>query len=81
MKRMLIAITLACVISGTALAGDMPIVNRSAMGEMPIVNRSAVGEMPTVPGETPGVPGEMPGVDESLVTTALLTLITTLLGR
>lgn len=34
MKRFLIAITLACVLSGTALAGDMPAVGQSpAPGE------------------------------------------------
>lgn len=30
MKRFLIAITLACVLSGTALAGDMPAIDRNA---------------------------------------------------
>ena len=85
MKRMLIALTLACVLSSTALAGDMPGVNPgSAVGQVPAVGSTATGET-----NTPPAPGDMPGVesasnsgtDESLVTTVLLTLITTLLGR
>jgi hypothetical protein len=79
MKRMLIVLTLACVLSSTALAGEMPGVNPG----------SAVGSTSTGETNTPPVPGEMPGVesasysgtDESLVTTVLLTLITTLLSR
>ncbi len=79
MKRTFIAITLACVLCGTALAG-----------ETPGVPRSVVGELPTVPStKTPPVPGEKPGVrsasyrgnGESLITTALLTIISTLIGR
>ena len=33
MKRLLIALTLACVLSGTALAGEMPTVGSSVVGE------------------------------------------------
>ena len=84
MKRMLIALTLACVLSSTALAGEMPGVNPgSAVGQVPPVRSTSTTET-----DTPPVPGEMPGVesasysgtDDSLVTTVLLTLITTLLG-
>jgi hypothetical protein len=32
MKRLLMAITLACVLSGTALAGDMPTVGPAPSG-------------------------------------------------
>lgn len=83
MKRLLAAFLLACVLTVTALAGDMPGGGKSAPGDMPGVNpgSAVVGEMPTVDGEVSGVPGDMPTVGESLVTTALLTLITTLLGR
>jgi hypothetical protein len=79
MKRLLLAISLASVLSGTALAGEMPGVGASVTGEVP-TNGS-----PSVP---PPVPGEMPGVgsatssetESSLVTTVLLTIIT-LIGR
>lgn len=78
MKRMLIAVTLACVISGTALAGEMPGVPGSVVGS------TSTGET-----STPPVPGEMPGIgsatssgtDSGLVTTLLLTIITSLIGR
>jgi len=78
MKRLLIAMTLACVLSGTALAGDMPGVNHaSATGDIPIVGTTGGVTEVTAP-----VAGDMPGVnpDAGLVTTVLLTIIT-LLGR
>lgn len=87
MKRILIAVTLACVLSGNALAGEMPTVPGSAVGDMPGVGSTSKRETdtPPVPGEMPGVPGaesaSYSGTDESLVTTVLLTLVTTLLGR
>jgi hypothetical protein len=86
MKRLLIAIALACVLSGTALAGEMPGVPGpgSVVGEAPTVPSTSPGETqtPPVPGEVPGVPSASSnGMDESLVTTALLTLLTALLGR
>jgi hypothetical protein len=78
MKRLLLAFTLACVLSGTALAGEMPGVGASVTGEVPSVSS------PTVP--PPPAPGEMPGVGStatsgtgsSLVTNVLLTIITLL---
>lgn len=84
MRRMLIAVTLACVLSSTALAGEMPTVPRSAVGQSSTVCSTATGET-----NTPPAPGEMPGVgsapcsqsDGSLVRIVLLTLITTLIGR
>ncbi|HEU4713938.1 MAG TPA: hypothetical protein VFS76_20395 [Pyrinomonadaceae bacterium] len=82
MKRMLIAITLACVISGTAMAGEMPGVDLRVVGEMPTVPSTGEANTPPVPGDMPGVDSvSYSGTDESLVTTVLLTLITTLLGR
>jgi hypothetical protein len=85
MKRMFIALTLACVLSGTALAGDMPGVNPgSAVGQAPTVGSTSTGETnsPPVPGDMPGVESAtFSGTDESLVTTVLLTIITTLIGR
>ena len=86
MKRLLIAFTLACVLTGTALAGEMPGVGSSVVGNMPTNGSTSTGET-----SSPPVPGEMPGVgsasssttntDPSLVTTVLLTIITTLIGR
>ncbi len=84
MKRLLIALTLACVLSGTALAGEMPTVGSSVVGEMPTVGATSTGETnsPPVPGEMPGVGSATSGTtDPSLVTAVLLTLITTLIGR
>ena len=78
MKRLLGALALACVISGAAVAGEMPGVNSGS------VTGSAAGSTST----TATAPGEMPGVnsaicsetDASLVTTVLLTILT-LIGR
>lgn len=83
MKRMLIAFTLACVLSGTALAGEVPGVPGSVVGDVPGVPSTSTGETntPPVPGDMPGVESGYSGTDESLVTTVLLTFITTLLGR
>lgn len=82
MKRLLITITLTCVLSGTALAGDMPGVNQaSATGQV-----QTVGTTGGVTGVTAPVAGDMPGVsaattnEPGLLTTVLLTIIT-LLGR
>ena len=85
MKRLLLAITLASVLSGTALAGEMPGVGSSVVGGVPTTGSTSPGET-----QTPPVPGEMPGVgsatssttntNPSLVTTVLLTIIA-LLGR
>lgn len=80
MKRLLIAMTLACVLASTALAGEMPGVTPKSVSD----------EVPTVGPTIPPVPncGEMPGVDPasatttevSIMTNALLTILT-LLGR
>ena len=81
MRRVLLAITLASVFSGTALAGEMPGVGASATGQVPTVSSTA----PKVPSPTEG---EMPSLgsatlkatESSLVRTVLLTIIT-LIGR
>ena len=85
MKRLLLAITLASVLSGTALAGDMPGVGASVPGGVPTVgSTSTTGEGPIVP--PPPAPGETPEVGSgtlsgsSLVTTVLLTMLN-LFGR
>ena len=84
MKRLLIVTTLACVLSSTALAGEMPGVNHASVTScVPTVGATGEASMVCAP-----VAGDMPGVnsassndtDLGLVTTALLTIIT-LLGR
>jgi hypothetical protein len=85
MKRILIAITLACVLSSTALAGEMPGVNPgSVVGQVPTIGSTSTGETnaPPVPGEMPGIgSATSSGTDGGLVTTVLLTIVTTLVGR
>ena len=50
MKRLLLAITLASVLSGTALAGEMPGVGAPLTGDVPTIgSTSKSGEVPTVP--------------------------------
>lgn len=83
MKRMLIALTLACVLSSTALAGEMPGVNPGSAVGQPSAGSTSTGETntPPVPGEMPGVGSATSEADDSIVTTVLLTIITTLIGR
>lgn len=77
MKRMLIALMLACALSGTALAGDMPGVGSAAVGPT-----SGQNSPPPVPGDMPGVgAATSSGTNTNLVTTVLVTIITTLTGR
>lgn len=80
MKRLLVAITLACVLSGTALAGEMPGVGASVMGGVPTAGSCTVPPPP--PGEMPGTGGSATAseTESSLVTSVLLTIIT-ILGR
>ena len=83
MKRLLITITLACVLSSTALAGEMPGVNSgSVTGDVPTVGTTTTTTSPAP------APGEMPGVNPKDATTAQPTLgtyvllaVITLLGR
>lgn len=83
MKRLLIATTLACVLSSTALAGDMPGVNHASVTGC-VTTIGVTGETSTVcvsvAGDMPGVNSASSSTDLGLVTTALLTFIT-LLGR
>lgn len=83
MKRLLIAITLACVLSSTALAGEMPGVNSgSVTSDVPTVGTTTTTTPPPPP------PGEMPGVNPKdaittqpgIITYVLLAVITSL-GR
>lgn len=82
MRRVLLAITLASVFSGTALAGEMPGVGKSLTSEVPTVGTAAPNApLPPVAGEMPGTGSATPNATESsLVRTVLLTIIT-LFGR
>jgi hypothetical protein len=74
MKRLLGALALACVLSGAAVAGEMPGVNSGSV-------TSTTGNTATAPGEMPGVNSAISSeTDASLVTTVLLTILT-LIGR
>lgn len=48
MKRFALAITLSCVLAGSALAGEMPMV-----GPAPAPTPTTVEPTPTVPGDIP----------------------------
>lgn len=68
MKRFLIAVTLACVLSGTALAGDMPAVGPSPTpGDVPHVDSSSPGDIP--------IGQDAPGEISTLGISALLTIL------
>ena len=82
MKRLLITITLACVLWSTALAGEMPGVNTGSVTDcVPTVGATATPTPPPPPGEMPGVnPKDAITTQPSIATYVLLTVIT-LLGR
>ena len=67
MKRLLIAITLVCALSGTALAGEMPGVNtRPLMEDVSTVESTSTLE----------VSGDMPGVNSATSTeSSLITML------
>lgn len=67
MKRLLMAITLACVVSGTALAGEMPTVIAPPAPDA-TVETVIPGEVTT--GDS-AAPGEMPTCGLSIVLTIL----------
>ena len=73
MKRLLIVVTLVCVLSGTALAGEMPGGGKPLMGEMPGGGQLVAVE---VPRDDSAISDE---TESSLITTLLVTLF--LLGR
>lgn len=83
MKRLLIAFTLACVLTSTALAGEMPgVTTGSVSTDVPTLGTTTTTTPPPPP------PGEMPGVNpkdaittEPSITTYVLLAFITLLGR
>lgn len=82
MKRLLIAITLACVLSSTALAGEMPGVNSgSVTGDVPAVGTTTTTPPPPPPGEMPGVNPKGATTQPNITTYVLLAAVNILLGR
>lgn len=82
MKRVLMAMTLACVLSGTALAGEMPGVNHSSVyGGVSTVGSTTPTTGTTAPGEMPGVDSGNPTSTESSVIVTVLLSIISLIGR
>ena len=73
MKRMLIVVTLVCVLTGTALAGEMPGGGKPLTGDMPGGGKLVAVE---VPRDDYAISDE---TESSLITTLLVTLF--LLGR
>ena len=81
MKRVLMAMTLACVLIGTALAGEIPGVNHSSVsGGVPTVSSTPTTGT-TAPGEMPGVDSGTPTNTESSVIVTVLLSIISLIGR
>ncbi|MDQ1637764.1 MAG: hypothetical protein QOF62_1103 [Pyrinomonadaceae bacterium] len=72
MKRLLMAITLVCVLSASALAGDMPAVNPAptSNGTQSSAAVTLAGEMPTV-----GPAPTSNRTQSSAIATVLLTII------
>jgi hypothetical protein len=73
MKRLFIVVTLVCILSGTALAGEMPGGGKPLGAVMPGDGTSVAVE---VPRDDPAILDE---TESSLITTLLVTLF--LLGR
>lgn len=70
MKRFALAIALACVLSGSALARDIATPGAPAPGE----TQTPPGETHTPPGQTETPPGETQG--PNLLETVILTILT-----
>ena len=79
MKRFALAIALACVLSASALAGDIATPGAPSPGEIltpPGDTQTPPGQTETPPGNTqgPGIAGSTQG--PSLLETVILTIIT-----
>ena len=66
MKRFALTLILACVLSGTALAGDVPSTGAPAPGDVPSTGLPAPGDTPTN-----GDPGDVPSTGTSVWLTIL----------
>jgi hypothetical protein len=81
MKRLLMVLTLMCVFSATALAGEMPgVTPKSVTSDVPTAGSTFTpGEVPTATGDTYGEVADVGYGSETgsgLVMTVLLTFIT-----
>jgi hypothetical protein len=81
MKRLLIAITLACVFTGAALAGEMPGVNSGSATSDETTVSAPAPTPPPAPGEMPGVEPKDALTTQPSITTYMLLAVITLLGR
>ena len=71
MKRFMLTVALTCVLSVSALAGEMPTVPVATTTPAPATT-TAPGEMPTVPGPLPAT-GQTQGA--GILATIILTII------
>lgn len=72
MKRLLMAVTLAWVLSGTALAGDIPGVDSTAPAPSDETQSSSG---PALAGEMPGVDSASSATQPNAVVSVLLTIL------
>jgi len=63
MKRFVLTVVLTCVLSVSALAGEMPTCGVATTTPPPAVMTADPGETQTPPGETSAPPGEIQGDD------------------
>jgi hypothetical protein len=80
MKRLILAAALACALSATAIAGEIPTGGAPVPGEIPSTGASIAGEIPSggapVSGEIPTTGASEAGPSASYsVMTAILTLL------
>ena len=68
MKRFLVALTLTCVLSVSAMAGDIPTIGAPSPGQTQGGDSTALGEIPSV--NSPA-PADIPTCGLSLVITLL----------
>ena len=54
MRRFLITIALTCVLSGSALAGEMPTCGLQSSGEIPSTGLQSPGHVPSTDSTSPG---------------------------
>lgn len=71
MKRFVLALALACALSATAMAGEIPSGGAPSPGEIPSGGAPIAGEIPS---------DSAPVVSPSAADTALLTAMLTILG-
>jgi hypothetical protein len=70
MKRLILAVAFVCVLSVTAIAGEIPTTGAPVPGEIPTTGASIAGEIPTTGAR----------VAQSSGTNSVVTAILTLLG-